>query len=280
MVNAAVDVFQLFGEVAGIDVRQVVPPSHALDARPLLPYLTTPGQATIRTSNFTQTGTNLQAPGAPIPPCVVQPQGLNACVQLFPFQALCETEGGVWYGPGGAAGANGLQTCCQVQTEVDPTVTLLAHDAWAVRDHDYKLVRLQVENCTTNQLELQYEFYAINDAAPVPKLDREQDNLLTSASLPPQGLSPEEQQHFAVLHAELLALLRSEPACPGDGNLDKRVDAEDLRNWQTFATTCAQNQNQCSSVYDLNYDAVTDSADLVIIEANFGRRCGVRGFLR
>jgi hypothetical protein len=166
------------------------------------------------------------------------------------------------------------------QPKYDPTVTLLAHDAGAVRDNRYKLVRLQVENCSTNQLELQYEFYAIDDAAPLPKLDREQDNLLTSTSLPPQGLTPDEQKHFDLLHAELLALLRSEPACPGDGNLDKRVNVDDLRYWQVFADICAQNQNQCSSVYDLNYDAVTDSADRVIIEANFGRRCGVRGFLR
>ena len=120
MVNAAVDVYQLFGEVAGIDVRQVVPRSHALDAHSLLPYLTNPGQESIRKSNFTQTGTNLQAPGAPIPPCVIQPEGLNVCVQLFPFQALCETEQGVWYGPGGAAGAAGLETCCQVQHPVRP----------------------------------------------------------------------------------------------------------------------------------------------------------------
>jgi hypothetical protein len=280
MVNAAVDVFQLFGEVAGIDVRRVVPHSHALDARSLLPYLTTPGQESLRKSNFTQTGTNLHAPGAPIPPCVVAPDSLNACVQVFPFEALCKSEGGVWYGPGNAQFPDGLQNCCQVKNEVDPTVTLLAHDAWAVRDNQYKLVRLQVENCQTNQLELQYEFYAIDDAAPLPRLDREQDNLLTLTSLPPQGLSPDEQKHFDLLHAELLAILRSEPACAGDGNLDKRVDVEDLRNWQVFADICAQNQNQCSSVYDLNYDAVTDSADRVIIEANFGRRCGVRGFLR
>ena len=279
MVNAAVDVFQLFGEVAGIDVRRVVPHSHALDARSLLPYLTTPGQESIRKSNFTQTGTNLQAPGAPIPPCVIQPEALNVCVQVFPFEDLCRTEGGVWYGPGNEQFPNGLQNCCQVQNEVDPTVTLLAHDAWAVRDDKYKLVRLQVENCQSNQLELKYEFYAINDAAPLPKLDREQDNLLTSPSLPPQSLSPEEQKHFDLLHAELLAILRSEPACPGDGNLDKRVNVEDLQNWQVFANICAQNQNQCSSVYDVNYDAVTDTADRVMIEANFGRRCGVRGFL-
>lgn len=37
MVNAAMEVFQLFGEVAGIDVRQVVPRSHAVDARPCHP---------------------------------------------------------------------------------------------------------------------------------------------------------------------------------------------------------------------------------------------------
>ncbi len=280
MVNAAVDVFALFGEIAGVDVRQVVPPSHALDARPLLPYLTTPGQASLRTSNFTQTGTNLQAPGAPTPPCVLQPSTLNVCTQIFPFQALCETEGGVWYGPGGAAGPNGLQTCCQVQTQVDPSVTLLAHDAWAIRDAQYKLVRRQVENCATNQLELQYEFYTIDEAAPVPKLDRAQDNLLTATTLPPQGLTPDQQQHFDGLLAELLALLRSEPACPGDGNLDKRVDQADLQNWQLFADKCAQNQNQCSSVYDLNLDGITDSADRVIIEANFGRRCEGRGVLR
>jgi hypothetical protein len=37
MVNAAVDVFQFFGEVAGVDVRQVVARSHAVDARPCHP---------------------------------------------------------------------------------------------------------------------------------------------------------------------------------------------------------------------------------------------------
>jgi hypothetical protein len=280
MVNAAVDVFQLFGEVAGIDVRRAVSRSHALDSRSVLPYLTTPGQASVRTADLTQTGTNLKPSGTVIPPCVIPIGSTKVCTQIFTFQDLCETEGGTWYGPGGAAGEDGLQTCCQVQNGPDPSVTLLPHDAWAVRNDHFKLVRQQVENCSTNQLELQYEFYTIDEAAPLPKLDRERDNLLTAPTLPPQGLTPVQRAHFDALLAELQAVLRTEPACPGDGNLDKRVDQADLQNWQAFADICAGGANQCSSVYDMNLDGVTDSADLVIIEANFGRRCGVRGFLR
>jgi arylsulfatase A-like enzyme len=270
MVNAAVDVFALFGEVAGLDVRQAVPRSRALDAQPLLPYLTNPEQVSLRTTNFTQSGTVLSAPGV-IPPCVLSLGSSNICTQIFTFQGLCESEGGTWFGD--------LQNCCQVQQQ-DPSVSLLPYAAWAIRDEQFKLVRQQVENCATNQLELQYEFYAIDEATPLPKLDREQDNLLTAPTLPPQGLTSDQQGRFDALLVELLALLRSEPDCPGDGNLDKRVNQEDLQHWQFFADKCAQNPNQCSSVYDLTHDAVTDTADRLIIEANFGRRCGVRGFLR
>jgi hypothetical protein len=149
-----------------------------------------------------------------------------------------------------------------------------------MRDDTYKLVRVQTQNCATNQLELSYEFYQVDQSAPLPKLDRAGDNLLTSPSLPPAGLTPAQRVRFDTLLGELLALQRSEPDCPGDGNLDKRVDQADIENWQIFADTCAANPNQCSSFYDLNHDAVTDSADRVIIEANFGRRCGLRGFLR
>ena len=130
------------------------------------------------------------------------------------------------------------------------------------------------------QLELQYELYRINDAAPDPKLERQQENLPTSMSLPHQGLTPDEQKQFSVLLGELLATLRSKPSCPGDGNLDKRVDQAEIENSQTFADICKNNQNQCSSGYGPNLDAIMDSADRVIIEANFGHRCGLRGILR
>jgi hypothetical protein len=35
-----------------------------------------------------------------------------------------------------------------------------------------KTGRTPLENCATNQLELEYEFYTIDEAAPLPKLDR------------------------------------------------------------------------------------------------------------
>jgi len=244
MVNAAVDVYQLFGEVAR---HRCAPGGAALarrSTRALCSLSDHPGQASIRKNNFTQTGTNLNAPGAPIPPCVIQPSTLNVCTQIFTFQALCETEGGSWYGPGGAAGPDGLQTCCQVKNGPDPTATLLAHDAWAVRDNQFKLVRLQVENCQTNQLELQYEFIR-STKRPRSSSTASRNNLLTADDPAPAGPYPRPAAHFDVLLAELLALLRSEPACPGDGNLDKRVNQEDIQNWQTFADICKNNQNQC-----------------------------------
>ena len=57
MVNVA-DIFQLFGEIVGVDVHQVVPPSHILDSVSMMPYLTNPNQSSLRTTNFTQTGNN------------------------------------------------------------------------------------------------------------------------------------------------------------------------------------------------------------------------------
>jgi arylsulfatase A-like enzyme len=106
MVNAAVDVFALFGEVAGVDVRQEVPRSRALDARPLLPYLTNPGQRSLRQTNFTQTGTVLQA-GQGLPCVLSFGPDVKVCTEIFTFEELCRTEGGEPYPD--------AQSCCAVQ---------------------------------------------------------------------------------------------------------------------------------------------------------------------
>jgi arylsulfatase A-like enzyme len=265
MVNATVDLFSLFGEVAGVDVRRAVPRSHTLDAKPMMPYLTNPGQKGLRKTNFTQTGTVLQAPGV-VPPCVIPVAEAQICTQIFTFEELCETEGGTWYGD--------YTSCCALK-EHEPEISILPYAASAVRDERFKLVRTENENCEseTNPLDINYEFYEVNEAAPDPKLDRSGDNLLSSPTLPPKGLTSTQRKHFNKLLAEMRAILRSESDCPGDGNLDKRVNLEDTENWQAFADMCDENPNRCSSVYDFNLDAVTNDADLEIIEANFNRRC-------
>jgi arylsulfatase A-like enzyme len=262
MVNAAVDLFALFGEIGGVDVRGVVPRSHRLDSRPMLPYLKNAGQRSLRKTNFTQTGTVLAA-GEPSA-CVLPVAGEKVCLQIFTFAELCETEGGQWYGDG--------VSCCDVQAK-DPDVTILPYAATAVRDDRYKLVREDNQNCATDEYDMAYSFYEINEATPLPKLDRADDNLLTAPTLPAQGLTKPQLQRFNRLLANMESILDSEPECPGDGNLDKKVNLVDIADWVRFAALCTGNPNQCSSVYDFNLDAVTNQEDLEIIKDNFDLRC-------
>ena len=56
MTNIA-DIYELFGEIAGIDVRARV--RRPLDSVAMLPYLVNPEQPSLRSTNFTQVGRNL-----------------------------------------------------------------------------------------------------------------------------------------------------------------------------------------------------------------------------
>lgn len=274
MVNVA-DLFALFGEIAGVDVNKVVPKSHTLDAVSMLPYLTNPAQTSLRATNFTQTGRNLTANDQRPSPCVLE--SLNVCVQIFPQQQLCEFEGGTWYGPGGVAGSDGVSSCCEVKTQYLPNVQLLADSALAIRNERFKLVQQEKPNCTTGTDDTKYEFYEINEDAPLPKIDRPDgnapNNLLTSSDLPPQGLNAEQLTNFNALYAELQTVLNSEIACPGDGNLDKKVDNKDLGQWKKFNQMGEGEPEQSSSWYDLNHDGKTDETDRDIIKQNLGTNC-------
>src|SRR5690606_32093125 len=68
MVNM-VDVYQFFGEVAGIDVQNAVP--RTIDSVGIQPYLTNPGQGSLRTLNFTMAGFNIQKDGGQNGPCLI-----------------------------------------------------------------------------------------------------------------------------------------------------------------------------------------------------------------
>ncbi len=266
MVNSA-DMFSLFGEIAGIDVRAKVPQSRSLDAQSVLPYLTEPGHASIRSTNYTEVGTNIKSTtAAAAPPCIIPSS--NVCVQVFPQQGVCEDQGGVWYGAGGAAGNPGFASCCEVNdylvSQGEAAVDILPSTQRALRDEQYKLVRVDRLNCATGQTESVDEFYEINEATPLPKLDNAPGNLLAR-----KQLTPTQQQHYAALVSGLDKLLGSNISCPGDGNLDLVVDNADVENWKRFSTANGGH----SSWYDFNHDGLTDEADLAIIRQNLGKDC-------
>ena len=70
--------------------------------------------------------------------------------------------------------------------------------------------------------------------------------------------------NYNSLLASLNTILASQPACPGDTNMDGLVNAEDLSIWQKLLIWAA------SSIADLNYDGLTNNADAEIIRSNQG----------
>lgn len=266
MVNIA-DVYQLFGEIAGLDVHATVP--RPIDSHAMLPYLQNPKQASIRRSNFTQVGPNLQANGANNGPCVIS----TTCTQIPVTKSVCEDNNGVWWGVGAdnpsTAGSAGLEKCCNVlaymaaegQTDL-PSIAPL----WALgmRNDRYKIVENTTWAYTGSQdvpcaEETVTEFYEIDEAVPNPMLDRDADKL------PLDALTEEQQANYDALSAELSALLASNEPCPADGDLDGIVNNLDIGLWGYYAASWGR-----SSVSDVNLDGLTDDTDRALIAGDGG----------
>ncbi len=255
MVNA-VDLFQLFAEIAGLNVHRIVPAAHILDCEPMLGYLTNPAKRSGRQYNYAELG-GAVPPNAQTWPSVFTIAGQKIGNDiLFDNQQTCEESGGEWFGPGAPLV---LTNCCDVRADVYPGLTIQPQAVWTVRNDRYKLVKSQLATCDdTNS---PYEFY---DLKPTPAnpvgLDNSPFNLLTKTSL-----TPAEKTNLSRLLAELEKVLNSEPACPGDGNLDKQVNEADIQG-------VIDNWGQ-PSVFDFNDDGTTDVKDLQIIQTNFGDVC-------
>ncbi len=272
MVNM-VDIYRLFGEVAGLDVPALVP--RVVDGASMLPYLTDANHASIRAFNYTQGGLNLQANGGRNGPCVISGQ----CSHTPMSMDICLDNNGTWWGvgafqPGVIQGD--LEQCWQVNQAIyhdDPgnyatnRVAMGATDYRAIRNEHFKLVRNSTHDydpvMDAAKEVVTEEFYAINQAVPVPLLDREDLDLLADGTLTPALAIP-----YAQLVQALEALQDSQIDCPGDGNIDGRVDQADLDNYHTIVADWSG-----SSVYDFNLDGITDSADLQIIQDNLGTVC-------
>ena len=272
MVNIA-DIFQLFGEIAGLDVQQAVP--RTIDSVAMLPYLVDPNQRSLRNSNFTQVGVNFQANGAINGPCQIA----STCTQIPVTKSVCEDNSGIWWGSGATDPATagippgGLTYCCEVNvwraSRGQSTYTIQPLSSVAMRNDRYKVVSndFQGYDAVANACvpTTTTEFYEIDERTPLPKLDEPNSNLLNR-----QGLTPVQRQNFDSLTSELQTLLGSQPPpCPGDGNLDGIVNDADLMNWQLFS----DDNRGDSSWYDFNFDGKTDVSDLSIIQQNLGKTC-------
>jgi hypothetical protein len=274
MVNM-VDVFQLFGEIAGLDVPALVP--RVIDSAPLLPYLTNANQSSIRTVNFTQGSYNIQANGGRNGPCVFSG---SSCSQIPISKSVCEDNNGTWWGPGfdttganavpvtaGHSSSQGYQSCCQVNQAKyklgQAQITIVAESSTGIRNDNYKIVQntTQQYNSSSDSCStvVTNEFYQIDQAAPLPKLDNpgsaNQLNPASSSSL---------TAIYNSLMSQLNSILSSQPACPGDANIDGVVNAEDLSIWQKLLSWAL------SSVADFNLDGLTNSADGQIVGGNNG----------
>ncbi len=265
MVNVA-DIFQLFGEIAGVDVHQVVPPSHILDSVSMLPYLTNPNQASLRQTNFTQAGNNFHT--SPPSPCVIPLTDPPTCVQLFNVKQLCNFEGGIWYSQ--------YTSCCAVQQALNEPLTILPDEQAATRNDVYKLVQITAPDCSVGHDVTTNEFYKINELPIDPAIDKKGDNLCTASDC--SNLTGEAKDNYNQLLASQQATLASEPACPGDGNEDKLVNQTDLDNWSFYSQIIEPN-GFTSSWYDFTGinpgvpDGYTNDLDYNLILANQGANC-------
>ena len=279
MVNG-VDVFSLFGELAGLDVGARVP--RTLDSVSMLPYLTDPAQGSLRQFNFAQGGLNIQANGGLNGPCVIPPQqgpGGGVCTHTPTSKSVCEDNGGDWWGIGADDSdviQGGLQHCWQVNQAIFHANPVLYPQnrvavGWttyrAVRNDRYKLVRnhaLNYDPVTDGPLDVATEeLYRIDQAPGTPLLDTADRNLLADGVL-----MGDEIPNHKLLRQEMDAILSSQPACPGDGNDDGRVDQDDIDTYLGIV-----GQWSGSSTYDFNFDGATSDADLQIIQANLGTVC-------
>lgn len=281
LVNA-VDLFALFGELAGIDVRTVVPPYRTLDSKPLLPYLAQTNNRPIRRTSYTEVGAGTFTP---IPeerswPCTIA--GLCNDTLLF-SESLCNDNGGVWSGPGAAAQ---YSSCCAV-VESGAASTIMPVHQFGVRNKRYKLVELESTNCSKPlkpgqkgafpwaeyQTTTTREFYDLKPTKQNPLgMDTADANLIPGCPTDPESCVPGDLAgQYDALSAELAAVRKSaepELTClaKGDGNRDLRVNKIDLKNFKVF-------EGLGPSQYDINVDSFTDDADLAIIEANLGLDC-------
>ncbi|MBY6241636.1 sulfatase-like hydrolase/transferase [Methylosinus sp. Sm6] len=286
LINTA-DLYGLFAAVAGLDAAKMTPPSHRLDSIPMRAYLTDPTATPTRQINYTEINSGTFTPDLAERswPCVI---GSQCSDVLFPTEGFCKDNGGVWYGPGAATQ---YSSCCAVAA-ANPSagVTPMAVRQRAARDIRWKLVRSEKMNCSkplagsgqqpvvpwaeyaTQSKDEFYDLKKVAGANPAGMDYAANDKLASCAAADPATCLPSNlRSTYRKLAAEIDRIAdetSEEAACraKGDGNLDMRINRQDIAGWNAFA-------GKGPSRYDINVDGETDEDDLAIIRANLGHTC-------
>lgn len=271
MVNI-VDLFELFGELAGIDVHAAVPEGRVLDSESMLPYLLEPKSPSARAFNFSQ---YFEAElSETCYPCLISAADIDACTDtILTSESLCADMGGVWYGPTASNPEPIYLDCCDLYVGLgyadgsNPNqFDLIAAAQTAVTDGRYKVVFSDLPPCITESGTNEYEFYDLSQCFAADVLfgrgiDNPSFDLLASG----RPLTSEQEAAYASLRATMDALLTEMTPCLGDLTLDGEVNQADLAALLEFWGG--------PSVGDLNNDAETNALDLAMLVAAWGP-CG------
>ena len=223
---------------------------------------------------------------------------------IFESRNFCEDNGGFWLGPGSdlpnpnaadpATPGGAWNSCCEAiagLSAAGSTVNETAVERFAVRDSRFKLIEDVYADCSApvaNPLifppyehRSRVELFDLGDTF----LDLSENELCATHDAEHPGEAqcrvdadacgnapacladePVAAEAFERLRAELTSIQESAIACPGDGNLDKRVDQHDLDGVESFF-------GAGPSYFDMNRDGQTTEADRQIVLANLGTDC-------
>lgn len=287
-----VDVFGLFGDMAGI-AAQSAAAHRKIDSKPLMPYLRSLSQASLRTFNFTEGGLNIQKDGGHNGPCVAgaSSNSPGTCSQVPISKSVCEDNAGVWWGPGAddPSVITPVDECWQVNEAIYngltdkstySTVRVVqgAQSYYAARTASFKLVRnswldYEPENPgAPTQYDTEELFEVNENPSATLKLDEQGDEIYQSVNGTITVDLREDIEGAASAYDALVAYLKaefaSEPPCPGDGNDDGAVNARDLQGYNSTVKTWTR-----SSVFDFNYDGITNQTDRNTITSNIPTVC-------
>lgn len=260
-----VDLFELFGEAAHVNVHAAVPEGRKLDSRPMLRYLTNPQAESARAYNYTEyfephlTQTCY--------PCLIAAGSSNTCTDtILTSESLCASQGGVWYGPTDSDPTVQATDCCDLWEQMNQpsNFSVIYAQQQAITDGHWKVVYSEQPSCLLAAGASEYEFFDLTQCFAAGALfgrgiDNPSFNLLASDAPP---LTPAQSEAYVRLRAKLAEMNLSLRGCVGDISMNGQVNALDLASMLSFWGV--------ASVADLNNDGVTSGPDLAMLLTNWG----------